>query len=213
MIASVLLFLGGISGCAKTKELNFNQIEVSVRFAPVEDNNFSTMSVTYKNISEKSAFFTFPFPADAESLEESKMPLLGILLKHNNGAEENFLYTVINGEPKHKKTRVMLSTGEATTVGYKLSTFWRWGPCGPDLGGHFSTYIRPGDCEVETSVWLLKSIGNQEEVLKSQPQKILCSFPEWFLNWCFLDQWDKSCCLKKCGKNCEFVKRDDGEWR
>jgi len=181
-----LLFL--CLGCHKTAELNFNEIAISVKFAPAEKDTFSKMFVTYKNIAMNPVGFVLPVPADEDSRELPKAPFLGIILKSKNGAAEEFLYAQTDGQPKQEMERITLSPGETKTVEYLLSAFWRWGPCGPDRWGSFSEYIRLGDNEVEAKVFLLKVVEKENEkggthedseTLASLPEKLQCSLQAW----------------------------------
>ncbi|MCL1920007.1 MAG: hypothetical protein FWG50_02850 [Kiritimatiellaeota bacterium] len=173
MIALMALF----HGCGKTRELAFTDIEMSIEFSATENGEFSKIFITYKNTSKNSRILVLPIPADEDAREEPVAPLLVISLQNKNGEEDGFLYTLTDGDPMQKLGKIMLASGEATTVEYQLSTFWRWGPCGPNRDGSFSDHIRAGNDEVEAKVVLMKNIDTNREDAESKPQKLLCSFP------------------------------------
>jgi hypothetical protein len=54
-----------------------------------------------------------------------------------------------------------LAKGQVKRVGYKLASFYRWGPCDPDLYGSFKDYFKPGTVELEVRAALLQDLAGE----------------------------------------------------
>jgi hypothetical protein len=138
--------------------------------------NFSKISVTYRNTSKSGEVFKAPFPLDERRTEEPELPFLVLVLKGNSsGVEEEFGYTVGDGKKEQLPAQIKVSPGETKTVVYQLSEFWRWGTSGPDRWGSFLKYIQPGTNEVSAKVVVVC----KDQRIDSGSEKLLCSFPDW----------------------------------
>jgi len=173
----MITLMASLQGCGKIRELAFYEIELFFEFSPTEKGEFSKIAITYKNTSKNPGILVLPIPADEDDHENPEAPWLIILLQNKDGAEDGFLYTLTNGNPKQKLKQVLLPSGEATTIEYQLSAFWRWGPCGPNRDGSFSDHIRLGNNEVEAKAVLMKNIDTNTECIESKPKKCFVRFP------------------------------------
>jgi hypothetical protein len=120
-----------------------------------------------------------PFVAGDSSKSSSARfpPWLGVLVRDpKSGREEQFVLTTFT-RVRGPGRLVALPKGHSRKLQYRLRSFYRWGPCGPDLYGSFRDYFKPGTEEVEVRAVLFHD--TDDSMVVSNPQTLRCAFPAW----------------------------------
>jgi len=166
----------------KQPELKLSEVGIQLVLAPTSGKHGpEKIALIVTNTSAHGGTFRLPsaFVADDSSTASFAPfpPWLGLLVKDpKSGREEQFVFTTFS-KLRGPAKRASLPRGHASKLEYRLTSFYRWGPCNPDRYGSFKDYFKPGGVELEVRAVIFVE-GVEDRVL-SNPQLLRCSFPDW----------------------------------
>jgi hypothetical protein len=198
---SVLLILHfRVAAEEDRRELDLTEMGLNLMFAPTAVNLFpKQMSVSISNACPHSGVFRLPSPFVDENPSGfiPFSPNLALVVKElKTGREESFVLTSfakLDGPGKLESFEV----GQVRKYEFPLKSFYRWGPCTPDRYGNIIEYFKPGDTKLEIRAELFVFEKEGPRRIRSHPQIIRRSFPEWLFRDLSIQKNDAS--VKKKG--------------
>ena len=140
--------------------------------------------VTFRNSSAEPVRLTLPRPLPGENESgDVPFPFLGLFLRDAEGHWEGAVYADVRARRSEAPRSVTLAPGGAWSREYALTGFYFWGPCGPDTGGDFTRYFKPGDVELKMTAVVdfgFKEDARAEDaIVESEPLVVRCAFEDW----------------------------------
>lgn len=181
-ITFLLTLSFGFAAEVEQVDLKLSEVGLQLVLAPRDgQSGVEKISVTVTNTSSHSGAFRLPSPFVADDSSAPSFapfpPWLGLLIRDaKSGNEEQFILTTFTKLRGPART-VFLPKGQSVTLDYRLTSFYRWGPCGPDRYGSFRDYFKPGEVEIKVHVAIFTE--SVEDRAVSNPLTVRRSFPEW----------------------------------
>ena len=139
--------------------------------------------VTIRSTSDEPVRLTLPRPLVMRESECIPFPMLALFLRDAEGNEEAAVYVDIEARRLAKPETVVLAPGKAWSRDYALRNFYFWGPCGPDTGGDFTRYFKPGETELRLTAAVIfrfhEDARAEQAVVESEPIAVRCAFEDW----------------------------------
>ncbi|MCX5648842.1 MAG: hypothetical protein NTX40_07075 [Planctomycetota bacterium] len=140
--------------------------------------------VTIRNSSAEPVRLTLPRPLPGEDESGDVLfPLLGLFLRDAQGHEEAPVYADVRARRSEAPRSVTLAPDGAWCREYALASFYFWGPCGPDTGGGFTRYFRPGETELKLTAGVVFDFKEdavaEKAIVESEPIVVRCAFEGW----------------------------------
>ena len=138
------------------------RISIEIRHGDGADGLDSTVAMTVQNTADKAVLLRNPAPVSDNDTSDERSPdqaprVVLVISSPEMKKPEEFLLTTSEAREGAGNAAEMLTLQpkEKRLLRFDLSSFRRWGPCGPDVSASFATTVGSGKMKINVKALLI----------------------------------------------------------